>query len=153
MTITDGTSNTAMFAEVKRGPVIGTDPMTGEPGTRVSTRVPYATWDAGGVNADLTPVSACNNVSSPTLKYTGGQYYRALLSTAFYTHTVPPNYTGRDCIRDVGFDRGHYASRSYHSGGVNVLRCDGSVGFIRNSIDLPTWRAFGSTSGGETQSP
>jgi hypothetical protein len=30
-----------------------------------------------------------------------------------------------------------------------VCMCDGSVQFVRNSIDLPTWQAMGSRSGGE----
>ena len=147
--ITDGTSNTAMFAEVKRGPINGADPMVGEPGSRVSTRVAFATWDANA-QSDFAPISQCNTTTLPTLKYTGDQYHRGFLSTAFYTHTVVPNYTGRDCIRDVGFDRGHYAARSYHTGGVNVLRCDGSITMVRSSINIAAWRAFGTIGGGET---
>jgi prepilin-type processing-associated H-X9-DG protein len=85
-----------------------------------------------------------------TFNYTGLQYYRGLLWTAFYTHTVPPNYSGRDCVRSVGLDRGHLASRSYHSGGVMVGRADGSVTFVRDSVNAALWRAFGTHSGGET---
>jgi prepilin-type N-terminal cleavage/methylation domain-containing protein/prepilin-type processing-associated H-X9-DG protein len=147
--ISDGTSNTAMFSEVKRGPVTGTDPVTGPDDALVSTRVPFATWDQNQAAADLSPVADCENRARVTLKYTGCQYHRGFLSTAFYTHTVPPNYRGRDCIRDVGFDRGHYAARSYHTGGVNLLLCDGSVQFVADGIALTTWRALGSRSGGE----
>jgi hypothetical protein len=35
---------------------------------------------------------------------------------------------------------------------VNVSRCDGSVAFIRDSIDVPTWRAATTSRGGETLS-
>ena len=41
------------------------------------------------------------------------------------------------------------ASRSTHTGGVNVVRADGSVGFVGNSIELATWRALLSISNGE----
>jgi prepilin-type processing-associated H-X9-DG protein len=41
------------------------------------------------------------------------------------------------------------AARSRHSGGVNALLADGSVRFVRNSIDLTTWRAMGTMDGGE----
>jgi prepilin-type N-terminal cleavage/methylation domain-containing protein/prepilin-type processing-associated H-X9-DG protein len=41
------------------------------------------------------------------------------------------------------------ASRSFHSGGVNVLFADGSVKFIKNSIAPQTWWALGTKSGGE----
>jgi prepilin-type N-terminal cleavage/methylation domain-containing protein/prepilin-type processing-associated H-X9-DG protein len=44
------------------------------------------------------------------------------------------------------------AARSKHTGGVNVSRCDGSVAFIRDSIDVPTWRAATTSRGGETLS-
>lgn len=40
-------------------------------------------------------------------------------------------------------------SRSYHPGGVNVLLGDGSVRFIKSSIDGLIWRAVGSVAGGE----
>jgi prepilin-type processing-associated H-X9-DG protein len=40
-------------------------------------------------------------------------------------------------------------SRSYHPGGVNTLFGDGSVRFVKNSINGMTWRAIGSISSGE----
>ena len=41
------------------------------------------------------------------------------------------------------------ASRSRHPGGVNVLKADGSVHFVSQNINLKTWQAMGSISGGE----
>jgi prepilin-type processing-associated H-X9-DG protein len=41
------------------------------------------------------------------------------------------------------------AARSKHSGGVNACLADGSVRFVRDSIDLTTWRSLGTKSGGE----
>ena len=40
-------------------------------------------------------------------------------------------------------------SRSYHPGGVNALFADGSVHFVKNSINFQTWRALGTVGGGE----
>ena len=40
-------------------------------------------------------------------------------------------------------------ARSRHTGGVNSALGDGSVRFFTNSIDLTTWRALGTTRGGE----
>jgi prepilin-type N-terminal cleavage/methylation domain-containing protein/prepilin-type processing-associated H-X9-DG protein len=40
-------------------------------------------------------------------------------------------------------------SRSYHPGGVNTLMGDGSVKFIKSTIDGMTWRALGSVGSGE----
>ena len=54
------------------------------------------------------------------------------------------------CINDTSDGRGYYlASRSRHPGGVNVLFCDGSVHFIKNTISLPTYQALSTRSGGE----
>jgi prepilin-type N-terminal cleavage/methylation domain-containing protein/prepilin-type processing-associated H-X9-DG protein len=46
------------------------------------------------------------------------------------------------------------SARSYHGGlaGVNVLRCDGSVSFIPNSVDPGAWSGAGTRSGSETVS-
>ncbi len=40
-------------------------------------------------------------------------------------------------------------SRSYHPAGVNVILGDGSVRFIKSSIDGMIWRALGTVAGGE----
>ena len=38
---------------------------------------------------------------------------------------------------------------SGHSGGVNTLMADGSVRYIKDSVNQQTWMALGSTNGGE----
>ncbi len=43
-------------------------------------------------------------------------------------------------------------ARSYHPGGVNALLADGSVRFVKDSINGATWRALGSVAGGEVVS-
>lgn len=44
------------------------------------------------------------------------------------------------------------AARSRHTGGVNSARCDGSIGFVSNSVALSIWQAMGSMDGGEVSS-
>ncbi len=144
--ISDGTSNTALFAEVKRGAGPGHDRLD------VTVLMPPA-WDNMPYNPAInpnnrTPPAACETPTS-TLNYTGLQYYRGFLITAFYTHTVPPNYSGRDCIRGILSDQGHLAARSYHPGGVNVALADGSVRFISDGIQFSIWQALGTRAGGE----
>jgi prepilin-type processing-associated H-X9-DG protein len=38
---------------------------------------------------------------------------------------------------------------SFHSGGVNCLMADGSVKFVKDSIDILTWFALGTKGNGE----
>jgi prepilin-type N-terminal cleavage/methylation domain-containing protein/prepilin-type processing-associated H-X9-DG protein len=138
--ITDGSSNTAMYAEIKRG--------KNGPALTV-TSVPYAIWDTDQALHDAAPFADCDDPNNSYYDYTGLEYFRSLLWTCYYTHTAPPNYKGHDCVRSVGLDRGHIAARSYHPGGVNVLFADGSVHFVRDSIAPDTWRALGTRGGGE----
>ena len=145
--ITDGTSNTVLFAEVKRGAKPSHDQLG------VTVLMP-AVWDNAPYNpgtnpANLAPLPACENPTS-TLEDTGLVYCQGFLNMAFYTHTVPPNYRGRDCIRGFNYDQGHLASRSYHPAGVNVAFADGSLHFIRDTIAPDTWKALGTRSGGES---
>jgi prepilin-type processing-associated H-X9-DG protein len=44
------------------------------------------------------------------------------------------------------------AASSNHPGGVNALFADGSVRFVKNTVDPATWRALGSINGGEVVS-
>jgi hypothetical protein len=73
----------------------------------------------------------------------GREYYTA------YNHYHLPNSSILD-MNTCGY--GIFAARSIHTGGVQVARGDGSVGFISNGIDLNLWRAFGTRSGGEVVS-
>ena len=38
---------------------------------------------------------------------------------------------------------------SRHTGGVNVMMCDGSARFVANDVSRPTWQALGSRNGEE----
>jgi prepilin-type N-terminal cleavage/methylation domain-containing protein/prepilin-type processing-associated H-X9-DG protein len=63
-----------------------------------------------------------------------------------FTHVSGPN------TRSCGFFislRAIMPPSSMHPGGVNTLLGDGSVRFIKDTINLPTWRALGTVAGGE----
>jgi prepilin-type N-terminal cleavage/methylation domain-containing protein/prepilin-type processing-associated H-X9-DG protein len=51
---------------------------------------------------------------------------------------IPAQYTQDS----NGHKQQHIAARSRHNGGVNVSRCDGSVDFVSDNIDLHVWRSL-----------
>jgi prepilin-type processing-associated H-X9-DG protein len=56
-----------------------------------------------------------------------------------------------DCC--VQARHGHYqVANSNHSGGVNVMMADGSVRFVKNSVNYVTWWAIGTRAKNETVS-
>jgi prepilin-type processing-associated H-X9-DG protein len=151
----DGTSNTAMFSEVMRAQ------------TANSTAVDYTT----NVNVGSTSIAAApglydgRNVNgcvggtvTRLINYVGLQYYRGGINhQSFYTHTLPINWNRRVSggvgqrytCGDTSFRRAHIAASSYHVGGVNVCLADGSVRFVRDSIDFTLWQNAGTRAGGE----
>lgn len=151
--ITDGLSNTALFAEILLGPA-SASPLTGvvaagDPDDyRVATNLPYSTWDASS-NGDQIAAAECDNRAMTAYLYRGKQYYRGIVVTTFYSHTLTPNSIHRDCIRGTGLNAGHLAARSYHPGGAQVCLADGSVRFASNTITEDVWRAVGSKSDGD----
>jgi len=59
-----------------------------------------------------------------------------------------PNDQKWDCS-NASHNPGQAAARSMHPGGVNVMFGDGSIRFIRNSIDVATWRGLATREGRE----
>ena len=157
LTVSDGTSNTCMWSEIRRG--------NNTAGSRDPQDVRFVTFSATSPTAatptadDLTPNPACAT-NAPSLRYAGLQYYRSLIATSMYTHTRLPNSPDGDCgdtgarPNTMGTDSGtlfagHQAARSYHTGGVNVCLADGSTRFVRDNLDIAVWKALGTKAGPE----
>ncbi|MDR0869549.1 MAG: DUF1559 domain-containing protein [Planctomycetaceae bacterium] len=47
----------------------------------------------------------------------------------------------------TGYGDAYQAARSYHSGGVNSSRMDGSVQFVSNTINWTVWQALSAANG------
>ncbi|HMC88029.1 MAG TPA: DUF1559 domain-containing protein [Gemmataceae bacterium] len=153
--IIDGTSNTAMFAEVMRG--TKTFNQRGQY-DNTTCMIAYSSWN----DFDITTIPECGQYpgGGAVIRYTGHQYYRDLPQTSLYSHTVPPNWnrltnpstppTQKYNCGYGDFNRVHLAASSYHSGGVNLGRADGSVSFISDGVNFAAWKAFGTRSGVET---
>lgn len=147
--IIDGTSNTSMFAEIKKGPNNTTSflivPAGDSRDFSVATNFTAGAWTG---NDQLSPPAACENRAGNAWAYRGLQYYRGLLVATYYTHTLVPNARLRDCINSSLW-QGHLAARSYHLGGVHTVLADGSVRFVSENVDGSVWRSVGSIASGE----
>ncbi|WP_152052828.1 DUF1559 domain-containing protein [Tautonia marina] len=98
------------------------------------------------VNPDLATLTAT------TTRWRGDRGYSWIsgrqVPVAFDAYLAPNSQ-----IPDVtAHGRGWMAARSNHSGGVNVLMADGSVRFVKETINLSTWRALATRAGGEVLS-
>jgi prepilin-type N-terminal cleavage/methylation domain-containing protein/prepilin-type processing-associated H-X9-DG protein len=81
----------------------------------------------------------------------------ALPSYSMGNMLVPPNPKYPNCNVDTGSQNavnvpGVYGLSSRHPGGANILMCDGSVKFLKDSTNMQTIWALGSRAGGEVVS-
>lgn len=89
--------------------------------------------------------------------HAGSRWMSPMAADGTWFNTVaPPNWkypNGNGCPWCGSADyRGVYAARSNHPGGANHAIADGSVSFISETIDLPTYQGLGSRNGGEAVS-
>ncbi len=136
--VTDGTSNTAFFAEMRSG---------------VATIDIRGTWAMGFAGASLccetrpyNPTPNCMNwAGPPAVADDGGDELQTCLSTYLRVpnmaalgmpcNTGTPDHQGQG----DGLNNSGGQARSLHPGGVNIGLGDGSVRFIKNSISNVTW--------------
>jgi prepilin-type processing-associated H-X9-DG protein len=76
----------------------------------------------------------------------GGSWIWANATVNGFCAALPPNSPEPD---STAHGLGFLSARSNFSGGVNVCFGDGSVRFVRDSINITTWRALATRSGGE----
>ncbi len=135
--ISDGSSNTVAFSETIKGggPAASSDVCEYYKQVPLAFFPPYLT--TGGCDSSTTWIGTRGE------RWTAGRYGDQL-----YNHFFTPNSASPDCINTVG-GAGWTAARSRHTGGVNILLCDGSVRFVQNSVALNVWRAASTIMGGE----
>ena len=147
--VTDGTSNTAVFSEFIKGTSGPNPPVSPSRGMVYEV----TNFNNGGPLNDLNICQA-----STILQWDyKGEYWSQQDSGRGggpYYHVVTPNKKACDNGAPGGASAGNGAdsfvnASSYHSGGVNVLMLDGSVRFVKDSVALVTWNALGTINGGE----
>jgi prepilin-type N-terminal cleavage/methylation domain-containing protein/prepilin-type processing-associated H-X9-DG protein len=126
--VTDGLSNTFLFGEVSR-----------------FTDEPASAFSIGNVTIEFID-DYSNNVGHPT----SGAFViprlnappdktGAVAGPCFAGALFPPDWINNATCLNLG----QYGFRSLHPGGANFAMADGSVKFIKNSINVPTYRALG----------
>lgn len=145
----DGTSSTAIFSEWVKGEAVPAG----------VARNGLAEVYNLGQNSDFFRTDAqfaqlCNTVpiTSANQQWQWKGEWWGFGGTMIYSHTQTPNRTA--CVyHDINQDgRGTITmigASSNHPGGVNVLFMDGSVRFIRSSVNYQTWYAIATASYGE----
>jgi prepilin-type N-terminal cleavage/methylation domain-containing protein/prepilin-type processing-associated H-X9-DG protein len=163
--ITDGTSNTAMFSEC----LMGNSAATASPGSiyiasiAVTTTTP-ASPNLGSQAANLQFISNTYCKPSTSLSSMNTQGFSWLSSGnaegGGYSHVNTPNTkscwgsnqdsASPNAASGIIYLYGNMlTASSNHSGGVNVGFLDGSVRFIKNTVNPGTYGAISTFSGGE----
>jgi prepilin-type N-terminal cleavage/methylation domain-containing protein/prepilin-type processing-associated H-X9-DG protein len=132
--VTDGLSNTAFMAEVLQG---------------AQYDVRGVIWQsiAGGSHyMSRFPPNTPQDFYGGT--YPGGGLIQGdQLNQTFFCVNEP--VLGLPCQGGVGDHAAFAGARSHHSGGINVLFGDGSVRFVKNTINPAIWIALNSINSGE----
>jgi len=139
--VTDGLSNTFLFGEMSR--------FRNEPAdspfyfSNVAAYWGGVDWSPGTNDGRITSgayqVPKLNAPPDTT---------QAVTAACFATAIYPPDWITVQACQNLG----QFGFRSLHPGGANFTLADGSVKFIKDSIDLRTYRALGTRAGGEVVS-
>jgi prepilin-type N-terminal cleavage/methylation domain-containing protein/prepilin-type processing-associated H-X9-DG protein len=148
--VTDGTSNTLAFAEVK-----AYRPYLRDGGNPSGPNVPLP-----NTPAEVIAFGGDFKSNSGHTEWVDGRAHQTGFTGTFPPNTMVP-FQKDGQIYDVDFtssregktiNRLTYAvvtSRSYHPGGVQVALADGSARFVTENVDVLVWRALATREGGE----
>jgi prepilin-type N-terminal cleavage/methylation domain-containing protein/prepilin-type processing-associated H-X9-DG protein len=144
--ITDGLSNTVIFSEWVKGRI-------NESTAGVHSVYQSSIPEAAGTTPDQYQ-AACLRDSSTVANITFTQKGKDWLYAwcgwgGCYSAIMTPNQFG--CWYGTGANSDHtmIGASSYHPGGVNTLFMDGSVKFIKNTVNKSVWRGLATKAGGE----
>ena len=162
--IQDGTSNTIAFGEVLCSEASVTGPKRGNSAGNIGSNKAANQIDVSILVNAISLVQNDFNLCSQKflsglgagVSYGGGSGSRwgngAYGYNMFNTVGTPNITLWSTCRMDccVQAQHAHYVnSSSNHPGGANVAMADGSVKFIKNSVNMPTWWALGTKANSE----
>jgi prepilin-type N-terminal cleavage/methylation domain-containing protein len=156
---TDGLSNTAASTDTVRSTASSTyanDPL----GVFLVTGNNSTTGPP--LNSDADYISLCLSLPRTTTQFQatrGVRWHYGAPGHTLYNHLRAPNDKQPDCRGGLPHSTRsdplwswlslNIAARSKHPGGVNSLIADGSVRFVKDSINVLVWQGLGSRNGGE----
>jgi len=166
--VRDGTSQTALFSERLLGINTGVQVRLDSPDSKraIFNTGTGGAWHSGGAGA-IALLQSCKAMPGTTMSINvsgNGAYWAASypwhVAVNAYTHLGTPNsvscqnpgteYFG-SWLTFVGPSHSAPPS-SNHPAGANVTFGDGSVRFVKDSVNVQTWWALGTRAGGETVS-
>jgi len=145
----DGTSNTLFFGEVK-----GYTPYFRNAGMTGDVAIPTDPASIAGMGGDFKSETGHT-------EWVDGRAHQTSFTSVFTPNTIVPHTDSGVGEVDVDWTNQQegnsdtartYAAitaRSYHSGGVNTVRADGSVHYETDTISLEVWRGLSTRNGGE----
>ena len=140
LSITDGTSNTLMFTEISGRGLAAY--IRGKSVAAITSSAPSPL----PINPPNGQGDVSQYVRGAWADQNGVSYLRGY--TVSSSGTVVDPTSGCSIINVTN----HVAPYSFHTGGVNCMRCDGSVSFVRDSINPATLFALITRNGGEVVS-
>ena len=174
--IRDGTSNTALFSErligIYGAPRVQVSSVDGKRGIFLvpSINVPANLAPAQATIQSRAWAQACRNLPGANLSGDGAwdgwtnrsgyvwvAGYPYHVSVSGYIHFTPPNSYSCHNSADASWlsfvgPLGAASATSNHPAGVNIALADGSVRFVKDTVNLDSWWALGTRSGGEVLS-
>jgi prepilin-type N-terminal cleavage/methylation domain-containing protein len=137
--ITDGTTKTLLFMEMRQAPTGG--PSEGDAGIDRRARLWIPASSTFQISTLLLPNSGpCGSGLSVDAKTGCGRDIGFCIDRAA---------DGLHCMRSNTASQYTLAARSRHPSGVSVALCDASVRFVADDVDIQIWRGFGSRAGQE----
>ena len=151
--ISDGLSNTLMMAEVKAYQPYYRN--TGAISGMTATNIPSPNASPESVTTYYVSATAPN--LSGHAEWVDGNAHQTGVTTAWTPNRKILGTAARNLDVDLTTMReanggptfASITSRSYHPGGVQMLKADGSVSFVSDNIRGEVWRALGTVAGGE----
>jgi len=156
--VTDGTSNTIAYSESLVGDS-GTYPANHRNNSIGGVAIGAAAVpDASAVNYATILVPALNLCTQtykngPNSGTNGNRWGWGAVGISLFNTVVTPNskqFPWNTCGSNGSPDNSNFSNaQSNHPGGVNVMFADGSVRFVKDSVNPQTWMALGTKSNGE----